>query len=120
MSVGNMQREKRVPRYKNIVHLWEFLLELLADESFRPLIEWIREEDREFKLKNQDEVARMWGRLKRRPTMNYDKLSRALRHYYTQGIIKKVSWTRSKAARLLDSPANRVETTNCLLSSTEY
>ena len=89
---------KKKSHYKKILHLWEFLLELLANESCRPLIEWIREEDREFKLKNPEEVARRWGRLKRRPAMNYDKLSRALRHYYSQGIIKKVSWTRSKAA----------------------
>ena len=89
---------KKKSHYKNIVHLWEFLLELLADESCRPLIEWNREEDREFKLKNPEEVARRWGRLKGRPAMNYDKLSRALRHYYSQGIMKKVSWTRSKAA----------------------
>ena len=79
------------PRYKNIVHLWEFLLELLAEDSCRSLISWSRKERGEFKLKNPGEVAKRWGILKRKEGMNYEKLSRALRYYYKQGIIKKVS-----------------------------
>ena len=79
------------PRYKNIVHLWEFLLELLAEDSCRPLICWIRKERGEFKLKSPEEVARRWGMLKGKKGMNYGKLSRALRYYYQQEIIKKVS-----------------------------
>jgi len=42
-------------------------------------------------LKNPEQVALRWGRLKGKKGMNYDKLSRALRYYYQQGIIKKVS-----------------------------
>lgn len=83
--------EPREPRYKDIVHLWEFLLELLAQDSCRSLISWIRKERGEFKLKNPEEVAKRWGILKRKKGMNYEKLSRALRYYYQQGIIKKVS-----------------------------
>lgn len=83
--------EERKPRYKNIMHLWEFLLELLADEKYRSLITWSRKAHGEFKLKNQEEVAKRWGNLKQRSGMNYEKLSRALRHYYSQGIIQKVS-----------------------------
>ena len=33
----------------------------------------------EFKLKEPDEVAKMWGEKKSKKNMNYDKLSRALR-----------------------------------------
>ena len=55
------------------------------------MICWTNREAGEFKLKNQEEVARRWGTLKHRPGMNYDKLSRALRYYYQKGIIKKVS-----------------------------
>ena len=76
--------------YKNIVHLWEFLMELLADDRCTSLISWSRKEYGEFKLKDQEEVARRWGKVKKRPGMNYEKLSRALRYYYRQGIIKKV------------------------------
>lgn len=82
------------PRYKNIVHLWEFLLELLAQESCKTIIAWSRKEYREFKLKNPEQVALRWGRLKGKKGMNYDKLSRALRYYYQQGIIKKVPGQR--------------------------
>lgn len=78
------------PRYKNIVHLWEFLLELLARDSCKTIICWSRKECREFKLKNPEEVAKRWGLWKGKKGMNYEKLSRALRYYYQQGIIKKV------------------------------
>jgi hypothetical protein len=76
---------------KNAVHLWEFLLELLYDKECESLICWTRAEEFEFKLMDQEEVARRWGNLKQKPRMNYDKLSRALRYYYQKNIIKKVS-----------------------------
>ena len=77
-------------RYKNMLHLWEFLLELLADESCRSIICWRRREEGEFELLNQQEVAKRWGILKQRGRMDYGKLSRALRLYYRDGIITKV------------------------------
>ena len=82
--------EKR-QQHNNTIHLWEFLLELLADDRCSAMISWSRRECGEFVLKNQHEVAKRWGILKQRPGMNYDKLSRALRYYYKQGIVKKVS-----------------------------
>lgn len=88
-------REKRKEgRINNTLHLWEFLLELLEDERYAPLISWTRKEEREFKIKRQEDVAHKWGRLKQRASMNYDKLSRALRYYYHKGIIKKVQGQR--------------------------
>ena len=81
---------QKVPRFKNTIHLWEFLLELLADDKNGSMISWTRQECGEFKLTNQEEVARRWGVLKQRAGMNYDKLSRALRYYYQKDIIKKV------------------------------
>lgn len=84
--------DKPVPKpcTKNAIHLWEFLLELLSDEECVSLICWTKAEEFEFKLKDQEEVARRWGNLKQKPRMNYDKLSRALRYYYQKNIIKKV------------------------------
>ncbi|XP_027051221.1 ETS domain-containing protein Elk-1-like [Pocillopora damicornis] len=79
---------------KTAIHLWEFLLNLLLDEKSDHMICWTNREAGEFKLKNQEEVARRWGNLKHRPGMNYDKLSRALRYYYQKGIIKKVNGQR--------------------------
>ena len=73
------------------VHLWEFLLELLMDESSSSsMIQWTDEIHGEFKLKNSEDVARRWGQRKHKEGMNYDKLSRALRYYYSKDIIKKV------------------------------
>ncbi|XP_052424976.1 ETS domain-containing protein Elk-4-like [Carassius gibelio] len=72
------------------VTLWQFLLQLLLDPSNDHLICWTNE-DGEFKLLQAEEVARLWGARKNKPSMNYDKLSRALRYYYDKNIIKKVN-----------------------------
>lgn len=63
------------------VTLWQFLLQLLLDPGNENLICWTNE-DGEFKLLQAEEVARLWGARKNKPSMNYDKLSRALRYYY--------------------------------------
>ena len=84
--------QRREHRYKNMLHLWEFLLELLADESCRSIICWRKKESGEFKLIDHHEVAKRWGKFKDKEDMNYSKLSRALRLYYQQGIIRKVSY----------------------------
>ena len=47
--------------------------------------------DGEFKLHSAETVAQMWGQRKNKPTMNYEKLSRALRYYYDNDMITKVS-----------------------------
>ncbi|KAG9352771.1 hypothetical protein JZ751_017347 [Albula glossodonta] len=72
------------------VTLWQFLLQLLLDSSNDHLICWTSE-DGEFKLLQAEEVAKLWGARKNKPSMNYDKLSRALRYYYDKNIIKKVN-----------------------------
>ncbi|MBN3312439.1 ELK4 protein, partial [Atractosteus spatula] len=72
------------------VTLWQFLLQLLLDPSNEHLICWTSR-DGEFKLLQAEEVARLWGVRKNKPSMNYDKLSRALRYYYDKNIIKKVN-----------------------------
>lgn len=89
-SRTQIQSRQRKHRYKNTLHLWEFLLELLADESCKSIICWRRKEYGEFQLIDHHEVAKRWGQLKKRNDMNYSKLSRALRLYYQQGIITKV------------------------------
>ena len=66
------------------------MLELLTDKDHREEIDWIGEEG-EFKLKNREAVARLWGIRKNKPNMNYEKLSRALRNYYDGDMISKVN-----------------------------
>ena len=82
----------RKPRYKDIVHLWEFLLELLAKEDCRSVISWVCKERSEFKIENPQELAKKWGAFKNKGATNYENLSRSLRFYYRQGILKKVGW----------------------------
>ncbi|XP_071400042.1 ETS domain-containing protein Elk-3-like isoform X2 [Centroberyx affinis] len=71
------------------ITLWQFLLQLLLDQSHKHLICWTSG-DGEFKLLKSEEVAKLWGLRKNKTNMNYDKLSRALRYYYDKNIIRKV------------------------------
>ncbi|XP_056414025.1 ETS domain-containing protein Elk-4 [Hyla sarda] len=72
------------------ITLWQFLLQLLQEPGNNDLIRWTSD-DGEFKLLRAEEVAKLWGERKNKPSMNYDKLSRALRYYYVKNIIKKVN-----------------------------
>ncbi|NXY88814.1 ETV3L protein, partial [Alcedo cyanopectus] len=76
------------------IQLWHFILELLQKEEFQHLIAWQQGEDGEFVIKDPEEVARLWGRRKCKPQMNYDKLSRALRYYYNKRILHKTKGKR--------------------------
>ena len=73
--------------------LWQFLLELLNEKRCSGIIAWTGK-GTEFELKDQDALAKEWGIRKKKPNMNYDKLSRALRYYYTKNIIEKVPGRR--------------------------
>uniref|UniRef100_A0A2K5EDE5 GA binding protein transcription factor subunit alpha n=1 Tax=Aotus nancymaae TaxID=37293 RepID=A0A2K5EDE5_AOTNA len=60
------------------IQLWQYLLELLTDKDL-----------------NQPElVAQKWGQRKNKSTMNYEKLSHALRYYYDRDMICKVQGKR--------------------------
>lgn len=75
------------------IQLWQFLLELLTTREYRPVIQWLGA-DGEFKLNSPEMVAQLWGERKNKPTMNYEKLSRALRYYYDGDMISKVHGKR--------------------------
>lgn len=75
------------------IHLWEFLKELLqqvdsgcADSN---VIRWLDRQKGVFKIEDSVRVAKLWGKRKNKPKMNYDKLSRSIRQYYKKGIMKK-------------------------------
>ncbi|XP_078381209.1 uncharacterized protein LOC144663986 isoform X2 [Oculina patagonica] len=76
------------------IQLWQFLLELLIAPECANLIKWTQEEDYEFKILQPTTVAKMWGKKKNKPTMNYEKLSRGLRYYYGKSVIEKVHGKR--------------------------
>lgn len=72
------------------IHLWQFLKELLASpQLYGTAIRWLDRQRGVFKIEDSVRVARLWGRRKNRPAMNYDKLSRSIRQYYKKGIMKK-------------------------------
>lgn len=72
------------------IHLWQFLKELLATpQTHGAAIRWLDRTKGVFKIEDSVRVARLWGRRKNRPAMNYDKLSRSIRQYYKKGIMKK-------------------------------
>lgn len=72
------------------IHLWQFLRELLGDNRvFGNCIRWVDRSKGIFKIEDSVKVAKLWGKRKNRPAMNYDKLSRSIRQYYKKGIMKK-------------------------------
>ncbi|KAL1489438.1 hypothetical protein ABEB36_014333 [Hypothenemus hampei] len=75
------------------IQLWQFLLELLTSKEYNSIIQWTGR-DAEFKLTHPEIVAHLWGERKNKPTMNYEKLSRALRYYYDGDMISKVHGKR--------------------------
>lgn len=75
------------------IQLWQFLLELLTDREHKDAIQWVGTEG-EFKLNQPEAVAQLWGQRKNKPSMNYEKLSRALRYYYDGDMISKVQGKR--------------------------
>ncbi|XP_053461144.1 ETS translocation variant 2 isoform X2 [Nycticebus coucang] len=74
--------------HRGPIQLWQFLLELLHDGERSSCIRWTGN-SREFQLCDPKEVARLWGERKRKPGMNYEKLSRGLRYYYRRDIVRK-------------------------------
>ena len=71
------------------LHLWEFLLEVLLSNDYQPILKWTDKEKGIFKVVDSEALARFWGDYRRKPKMNYDKMSRAIRYYYDKDILDK-------------------------------
>uniref|UniRef100_A0A2P2I1X0 Ets DNA-binding protein pokkuri-like n=1 Tax=Hirondellea gigas TaxID=1518452 RepID=A0A2P2I1X0_9CRUS len=76
--------------------LWDFLQQLLNDRDQRYVryISWRNAETGVFKIVDPPGLARLWGIQKNHLSMNYDKMSRALRYYYRVNILRKVQGER--------------------------
>ena len=78
--------------------LWEFLSELLNDPTHqsdpKPIVRWIDMPTYTFQILDTGRLSSLWGQQKNRGTMNYEKLSRALRYYKKVGIIEKAAGKR--------------------------
>ncbi|XP_045552527.1 transcription factor ETV7 isoform X1 [Salmo salar] len=69
--------------------LWDYVYQLLSDQRYQPFIRWEDQERLVFRVVDPNGLARLWGNHKNRANMTYEKMSRALRHYYKLNIIKK-------------------------------
>ncbi|NXH89965.1 ETV7 factor, partial [Edolisoma coerulescens] len=69
--------------------LWEYVYQLLSNRRYEPYIRWEDKDAKVFRVVNPNGLAQLWGNHKNRMNMTYEKMSRALRHYYKLNIIKK-------------------------------
>uniref|UniRef100_G1QD36 Transcription factor ETV6 n=1 Tax=Myotis lucifugus TaxID=59463 RepID=G1QD36_MYOLU len=69
--------------------LWDYVYQLLSDTRYQSVIRWEDENARIFRVVDPNGLARLWGNHKNRVNMTYEKMSRALRHYYKLNIIRK-------------------------------
>ncbi|XP_070695788.1 transcription factor ETV7 [Pempheris klunzingeri] len=69
--------------------LWDYVYQLLCDVRYQEYIRWEDQESLVFRVVDPNGLARLWGNHKNRDNMTYEKMSRALRHYYKLNIIKK-------------------------------
>ncbi|XP_042557471.1 transcription factor ETV6-like isoform X2 [Dipodomys merriami] len=69
--------------------LWDYVYQLLSDSRYENFIRWEDKESKIFRIVDPNGLARLWGNHKNRTNMTYEKMSRALRHYYKLNIIKK-------------------------------
>ncbi|XP_074500337.1 transcription factor ETV7 [Sebastes fasciatus] len=69
--------------------LWDYVYQLLCDDRYQEYIRWEDKDTLVFRVVDPNGLARLWGNHKNRDNMTYEKMSRALRHYYKLNIIKK-------------------------------
>lgn len=69
--------------------LWDYVYQLLSDSRYENFIRWEDKEAKIFRIVDPNGLARLWGNHKNRTNMTYEKMSRALRHYYKLNIIRK-------------------------------
>ncbi|XP_041111304.1 transcription factor ETV6-like isoform X2 [Polyodon spathula] len=69
--------------------LWDYVYQLLSDSRYDNYIRWEDMETKVFRIVDPNGLARLWGNHKNRTNMTYEKMSRALRHYYKLNIIRK-------------------------------
>uniref|UniRef100_A0A0M3HYA5 ETS domain-containing protein n=1 Tax=Ascaris lumbricoides TaxID=6252 RepID=A0A0M3HYA5_ASCLU len=70
------------------VRLWQFLIELLEDNAFKNVIQWICRPDC-FKVLDDAELARLWGARKNNKEMSFLELCNEMRPYYARGLMFK-------------------------------
>ncbi|XP_037700453.1 transcription factor ETV7 isoform X3 [Choloepus didactylus] len=88
--------------------LWDYVYQLLSDTRYEPYIKWEDKDAKIFRVVDPNGLARLWGNHKNRVNMTYEKMSRALRHYYKLNIIKKEPGQKL-LFRFLKTPGKKVQ-----------
>ncbi|XP_033930692.1 transcription factor ETV6 isoform X2 [Pseudochaenichthys georgianus] len=83
--------EQQIPigRIADCRLLWDYVYQLLSNSRYENYIRWEDTESKVFRIMDPNGLARLWGNHKNRTNMTYEKMSRALRHYYKLNIIRK-------------------------------
>lgn len=69
----------------------QWILALLQNPEYNPkVIAWDNEAEGVFFITDTAKYAKLWGERKKNKTMNYEKLSRAMRYYYKNGELEAV------------------------------
>ncbi|XP_059171255.1 uncharacterized protein LOC131952552 isoform X2 [Physella acuta] len=95
-SPSTIEKERRKPGRKpgqvsNVLHLWEFMRDLLRSPHSHGIIEWVSKPEGVFRVVNSTEVARLWGEKKKnKKKMTYEKLSRSLRYSRLEGYFSEL------------------------------
>lgn len=88
------ERSAKDKKVKN-QHLWEFIYETLLNPLYNPqYLRWENQREGVFRFVQSEAVAQLWGSRKNNENMTYEKLSRAMRHYYKRGILERVEGRR--------------------------
>ena len=74
----------------NILHLDEFLWELLDNSKYVGYIQWTSKDKLEFKIVKPMMVANLWGIRKNKKRMTYEKLARGIRYYKKSGDVERI------------------------------
>uniref|UniRef100_A0A8C5XDJ6 Transcription factor ETV6 n=1 Tax=Microcebus murinus TaxID=30608 RepID=A0A8C5XDJ6_MICMU len=106
------------PEVEDCRLLWDYVYQLLLDTRYEPYIRWEDKDAKIFRVVDPNGLARLWGNHKNRVNMTYEKMSRALRHYYKLNIIKKEPGQKL-LFRFLKTPGRMVQDKDSCLEQLE-
>ncbi|XP_063065489.1 transcription factor ETV7 isoform X2 [Engraulis encrasicolus] len=106
--------------------LWDYVYQLLSDSRYESFIKWDDPDCMVFRIVDPNGLARLWGNQKNRVNMTYEKMSRALRHYYKLNIIKKEAGQKllfrflKTPQEIIQSRVDKTESPEHPVSSPDY
>uniref|UniRef100_A0A673BC61 Transcription factor ETV6 n=1 Tax=Sphaeramia orbicularis TaxID=375764 RepID=A0A673BC61_9TELE len=108
MPVSPPEEQMPIGRIADCRLLWDYVYQLLSDSRYENYIRWEDPENKVFRIMDPNGLARLWGNHKNRTNMTYEKMSRALRHYYKLNIIRKETRTKT-SIQIMNGQTDRLE-----------